>query len=110
MKESAAFARFRKFRPDCATAFPPMAAGEGFGAGAPETFTRSRGATLRYSMQLHALDDRELHVDVRPLPSCCILSHALYDHDSHRYFTPTTMLICMPSTTILKIFTHALYD
>ena len=38
------------------------------------------------------------------------LLHALYDHDSHRYFTPTTMLICMPSTTILKIFTHALYD
>ena len=26
-----------------------MAAGEGFGAGAPETFTRSRGATLSQS-------------------------------------------------------------
>ena len=45
MKKSAAFARFHQFRPECATAFPPMAAGEGFGAGAPETFTRSRGAT-----------------------------------------------------------------
>ena len=33
-------------RPECATAFPPTAAGEGFGAGAPETFTRSRGATF----------------------------------------------------------------
>ena len=32
--------------PECATAFPPTAAGEGFGAGAPETFTRSRGATF----------------------------------------------------------------
>ena len=33
-------------RPECATAFPPTAAGGGFGAGAPETFTRSRGGTL----------------------------------------------------------------
>ena len=31
--------------PECATAFTPTAAGEGFGAGPPETFTRSRGAT-----------------------------------------------------------------
>ena len=46
MKESDAFARFRKFRPDCATAFPPMAGGEGFGAGAPETFTPRRGAAF----------------------------------------------------------------
>ena len=36
MKETAAFARIRKFRPDCATAVPPMAGGEGFGGPAPK--------------------------------------------------------------------------
>ena len=38
-------ARHRDFGPNAPLRFAPMAAGEGFGAGAPETFTRSRGAT-----------------------------------------------------------------
>ena len=39
-------ARHRDFGPNAPLRFAPMAAGEGFGARAPENFTRSRGATL----------------------------------------------------------------
>ena len=48
---------FVDFGPNAPLRFSPMAAGEGFGAGAPETFTRSRGATLFQS---------RVFVDFRP--------------------------------------------
>ena len=53
--------------PECATAFPPTAACEGFGAGAPETFTRRRGATFIQSRPMASQEPRPAQTAQRPV-------------------------------------------